>query len=58
MIFQGNDHLIYNGSFFYLNKKTEKIIRYPIATRRAKEVLIPKNRVVQNSGKLRDNDWN
>ena len=59
MTFQGNDHVIYNGSFFYLNKQTEKIIRYPIGfgSSRAKEVLIPKNRIVQNSGKLRNNTW-
>ena len=50
MIFQGNDHIIFNGSFFYLNKEMEKIIRFPLPRGEQKSIDIPKNRVVQNSG--------
>ena len=51
IIFQGNDHIIFNGSFFYLNKEMEKIIRFPLPRGEPKSIDIPKNRVVLNSGK-------
>ena len=50
IVFQGNDHIIFNGSFFYLNKEMEKIIRFPLPRGEPMSIEIPKNRVVQNSG--------
>ena len=50
--FQGNDHLIYNRSFFYLHKETERIVRHPLINGLPKATRIKRNRVVQNSGKL------
>ena len=49
--FQGNDHLIYNRSFFYLHKETERIVRHPLINGLPKATRIKRNRVVQNSGK-------
>ena len=52
IVFQGNDHIIFNGSFFYLNKEMEKIIRFPLPRGEPMSIEIPKNRVVQNSGEF------
>merc|ERR1739844_820846 len=49
--FSGNDHLIYNRSFFYLHKETERIVRHPLINGLPKATRIKRNRVVQNSGK-------
>ena len=47
---QGNDHVVYNGSFFYFNYQTESIIKYDLATSMTEKLDVPKNRVVQNAG--------
>ena len=45
---QGNDHVIYNGSFFYYNHQTESIVRYQLNTKSPQKVKIHRNRVVVN----------
>ena len=47
---QGNDHVVYNRSFFYLNLESESIVRFDLRTLRSVKFRIPTNRVVQNSG--------
>ncbi len=47
---QGNDHVIFNGSFFYLHYESESIVRYDLTTLYSRKVRIPRNRVVRNSG--------
>ena len=47
---QGNDHVVYNRSFFYLNLESESIVRFDLRTLRSQKFRIPTNRVVQNSG--------
>ena len=47
---QGNDHVIYNGSFFYYNHQTESIVRYQLNTKSPQKVKIHRNRVVVNQG--------
>ena len=47
---QGNDHVVYNGSFFYYNHQTESIVRYQLNTKSPQKVKIHRNRVVVNQG--------
>ena len=47
---QGNDHVIYNGSFFYYNHQTESIVRYQLNTKSPQKVKIHRNRIVVNQG--------
>ena len=47
---QGNDHVVYNGSFFYLHLESESIVRYDLTTLFSRKIRIPRNRVVRNSG--------
>ena len=49
-ISQGNDHMIYNRSFFYLNLESESIVRFDLRTLRSQKFRIPQNRVVHHSG--------
>nr|XP_040569630.1 LOW QUALITY PROTEIN: uncharacterized protein LOC121119077 [Lepeophtheirus salmonis] len=48
--FTGNDHVIYNGSFYYLHYSTESIIKYNLRTLHSTKLRLPKNRVVLASG--------
>ena len=50
--FSGNDHVIYNRSFFYLNKESENIIRFKIPGGKSTSIQIRRNRVVRNSGNV------
>jgi hypothetical protein len=47
---QGNDHVVYNGSFFYFHLASESIIRFEMSTRNAKRLKIPRNSIVINYG--------
>ena len=53
MSLQGNDHVMYNGSFFYFHLESESVIKFDLNTRFSKRVKIPRNRmVVMNGGDL------
>ena len=47
---QGNDHVIYDGSFYYLDYPSESIVKYDLNTLQASKKNIHKNRIVSNSG--------
>ena len=47
---QGNDHVIYNGTFFYLHYESESIVRYDLTSRQVTKKNIPRNRIVRDSG--------
>lgn len=38
---QGNAHVVYNGSFFYNAKKTNKIIKYTLLSGSSNELNLP-----------------
>ncbi|XP_059081824.1 uncharacterized protein LOC131879496 [Tigriopus californicus] len=48
--FTGNNHVVYNGSFFYFHLESESIIKYDLKTRFSKRLKIPRNRVVVANG--------
>ena len=47
---KGNDHVIYNGSFFYLHLESESIVRFDLLSLHSQKFRIPRNRVVRHSG--------
>ena len=50
LAFTGNDHVIYDGSFYYLNYPSESIVKYDLNTKLSTKKAIHKNRIVKNSG--------
>ena len=50
---QGNDHVVYNGSFFYFHLESESVVKFDLYTKFSKKLKIPRNRVVvMNGGEL------
>ena len=50
LTFQGNDHVVFNGSFFYFHRESESIMRYDLATANLHKKKVPPNRVVRDAG--------
>ncbi len=53
LLLQGNDNVVYNGSFYYYTHEIESIVRFDLATRSPTKIKIPRNRFNKGSkGKL------
>ncbi len=51
-VFQGNDNVMYNGSFYYFNLGIESVVKYDLATRQRQLLPIPRNHVNANDRDL------
>ena len=50
--FEGNDHVVYNGSFYYYSRAREAVVAYEIATGRSTMLRLPRN--AHNEGREGD----